>query len=162
MYNTERLERYWTSKKVGYLVPLVLFLKKIVSSMEFWDCIISDLCYGSSFWFLCSDEVPCRFSTSVHGERPSGEYARWRKESLESEFGITLGAYSSKSASIFSRFGPFLAFYRAAIISFHVLKLAIWQIFVHDINKRAVTVIFNIEANYTFKFFGYNLQLVNA
>lgn len=103
-----------------------------------------------------------RFSTSVHGERPSGEYARWRKESLESEFGITLGAYSSKSASIFSRFGPFLAFYRAAIISFHVLKLAIWQIFVHDINKRAVTVIFNIEANYTFKFFGYNLQLVNA
>lgn len=79
------------------------------------------------------------FSTSVHGERPSGEYARWRKESLESEFGITLGAYSSKSASIFSRFGPFLAFYRAAIISFHVLKLAIWQIFVHDINKRAVT-----------------------
>ncbi|XP_044462867.1 uncharacterized protein slr1919 isoform X2 [Mangifera indica] len=77
-------------------------------------------------------------TTSVHGERPSADYARWRKKSLESEFGVALGAYSSKRASIAYHFGPILAFYRAAIISFHVLKLTIWQFFVCDINKRAV------------------------
>ncbi|KAJ0030908.1 hypothetical protein Pint_12566 [Pistacia integerrima] len=77
-------------------------------------------------------------TTSVHGERPSAEYARWRKESLESKFGVALGAYSSEKASIAYRFGPYLALYRAAIISFHVLKLTIWQFFIHDINKRAV------------------------
>ncbi|KAH7845862.1 hypothetical protein Vadar_006769 [Vaccinium darrowii] len=76
--------------------------------------------------------------TSVHGERPSTEYAKLRKESLESEFGHALGTYSSKNVSMFLRFGPFLAFYRAAIISFHVLKLAVWQFFVHDIKKRSV------------------------
>ncbi|KAF2287297.1 hypothetical protein GH714_039568 [Hevea brasiliensis] len=40
-----------------------------------------------------------RFSTaftSVHGERPSAEYAKLRKESLESEFGQALGTYSSE------------------------------------------------------------------
>ncbi|KAE9459118.1 hypothetical protein C3L33_08978, partial [Rhododendron williamsianum] len=76
--------------------------------------------------------------TSVHGERPSAEYAKLRKESLESEFGHALGTYSSKNVSMFLRFGPFLAFYRAAIISFHVLKLAVWQFFVHDMKKRSV------------------------
>ncbi|XP_058222269.1 uncharacterized protein LOC131332206 isoform X2 [Rhododendron vialii] len=76
--------------------------------------------------------------TSVHGERPSAEYAKLRKESLESEFGHALGTYSSKNVSMFLRFGPFLAFYRGAIISFHVLKLAVWQFFVHDMKKRSV------------------------
>lgn len=111
---------------------------------DLWKCItlryLKDLGLArrEDIWFPSCLLHKNLFSTSVHGERPSAEYARWRKESLESEFGITLGAYSSKSASIFSRFGPFLALYRAAIISFHVLKLAIWQISVHDINKRAV------------------------
>ncbi|KAG8656788.1 uncharacterized protein sll0005 isoform X3 [Manihot esculenta] len=36
------------------------------------------------------------------------------------------------------RFGPFLALYRATIISFHVLKLILWQLFIQDIKKRAV------------------------
>ncbi|XP_048331113.1 uncharacterized protein LOC107419899 isoform X2 [Ziziphus jujuba] len=76
--------------------------------------------------------------TSVHGERPSAEYAKLRKESLESEFGHALGTYGSKSFSVVYRFSPFLALYRAAIISFHVLKLTIWQIFVQDVKKRAI------------------------
>jgi prepilin signal peptidase PulO-like enzyme (type II secretory pathway) len=38
-------------------------------------------------------------------------------------------------------FGPFLALYRAAIISFHVFRLTMWQLFVQDIQKRAVKVI---------------------
>lgn len=86
----------------------------------------------------------CSFSTgftSVHGESPSAEYAKLRKESLESEFGHALGANRSKSFSAAYRFGPFLALYRAAIISFHVLKLTIWQFFVQDIRKRAIKVI---------------------
>ncbi|KAK8706669.1 hypothetical protein V6N13_057748 [Hibiscus sabdariffa] len=81
------------------------------------------------------------FSTgfvSVHGERPSAEYAKLRKESLESEFGHTVGMHSSKSISAVYRFGPFLALYRAAIISYHVLKLTIWQFFFRDIKERAV------------------------
>ncbi|CAB4296517.1 unnamed protein product [Prunus armeniaca] len=69
-------------------------------------------------------------STSVHGERPTAEYAKLRKESLETQFRHAVGAYGSKS--------PFLALYRAAIVSFYVLKLTIWQCFVHDIKKRAV------------------------
>ncbi|KAH7574005.1 hypothetical protein JRO89_XS03G0238700 [Xanthoceras sorbifolium] len=77
-------------------------------------------------------------TTSIHGGRPSAKYAKWRKESLESEFGLALGAYRTKGASVLYRFGPFLALYRAAIISFHVLKLTIWRFFVQDINKRAV------------------------
>ncbi|XAR69966.1 hypothetical protein NMG60_11001757 [Bertholletia excelsa] len=76
--------------------------------------------------------------TSVHGEGQSAEYAKSRKESLEREFGHTIGAYSLKSVSLFHRFGPFLALYRAAIISFHVLKLTVWQFFVHDMKKRSV------------------------
>ncbi|KAJ8763862.1 hypothetical protein K2173_003644 [Erythroxylum novogranatense] len=77
--------------------------------------------------------------TSVHGERPTAEYAKLRKESLESEFGEVLGtSSSSKGVSIAYRFGPFLALYRATIISFHVLRLTIWQLFVHDMKKRAI------------------------
>ncbi|XP_077215019.1 protein kinase superfamily protein isoform X2 [Tasmannia lanceolata] len=76
--------------------------------------------------------------TSVHGERPSSEYAKLRKESLESEFGLALGVHRSKSVSTDYRFGPFLALYRAAIISFHVAKLTIWHFFVQDSRKRAV------------------------
>ncbi|EOY29273.1 Kinase superfamily protein isoform 4 [Theobroma cacao] len=74
---------------------------------------------------------------SVHGESPSAEYAKLRKESLESEFGHIVGTHSSKSVSVVYRFGPFLALYRAAIISFHVLKLTIWQFFFRDVKKRA-------------------------
>lgn len=72
---------------------------------------------------------------------PSPEYAKLRKQSLESEFGHALGTYSSKSFSAVYRFGPFLALYRAAIISFHIFKLTFWQIFVRDIKKRAVKVV---------------------
>lgn len=77
----------------------------------------------------------------MHGETPSAEYAKLRKESLESEFGHALGANRSKSFSAAYRFGPFLALYRAAIISFHVFKLTLWQFFVQDIRKRAIKVI---------------------
>ncbi|KHN07007.1 Hypothetical protein glysoja_023190 [Glycine soja] len=76
--------------------------------------------------------------TSVHGETPSAEYARMRRESLESKFGHALGTYSSKSFNAIYGFGPFLALYRATIISFHVLRLMIWQLFVQDTKKRAV------------------------
>lgn len=82
----------------------------------------------------------CSFSSdysSVHGERPSAEYAKKRKESLENQFGHAL---DSKSVAAFYKFGPFLAFYRAAIISFYVLKLSVWSLFVHDMKKRAVKV----------------------
>lgn len=77
----------------------------------------------------------------MHGERPSAEYAKLRKESLESEFGHALGTYSSRNFSTVYRFGPFLALYRAAIISFRVLQLTIWQFFVQDTKKRAVKVL---------------------
>lgn len=76
--------------------------------------------------------------TSVHGETPSAEYARMRRESLESKFGHALGTYSSKSFNPIYRFGPFLALYRASIISFHVFRLMIWQLFVQDMKERAV------------------------
>ncbi|KAL5539841.1 hypothetical protein UlMin_044657, partial [Ulmus minor] len=59
-------------------------------------------------------------------------------ESLESEFGQALGTYSSKSFSPVYRFGPFLALYRGAIISFHVLKLTSCQFFYQDTKKRAI------------------------
>ncbi|KAF6161774.1 hypothetical protein GIB67_013851 [Kingdonia uniflora] len=75
--------------------------------------------------------------TSVHGERPSAEYAKLRKESLETEFGHALGTYSSTNLSAYYRFGPFLALYRAAIISFQVAKLTVWHFYLQDINKRA-------------------------
>ncbi|CAJ1973621.1 unnamed protein product [Sphenostylis stenocarpa] len=76
--------------------------------------------------------------TSVHGETPSAEYARMRSESLENQFGHALGTYSSKSFNAIYRFGPFLALYRAATISFQVLRLMLWQLFVQDMKKRAV------------------------
>ncbi|KAL3500262.1 hypothetical protein ACH5RR_039355 [Cinchona calisaya] len=75
--------------------------------------------------------------TSVHGERPSAEYAKSRKESLESQFGHVLGT-RSKNVSALYHFGPFFAIYRAAIISYHVLKLAVWRLFVHDMKKRSI------------------------
>ena len=76
----------------------------------------------------------------MHGGSPSAAYAKLRKESLESEFGHTLGTYG-KSVSVVPRFGPFLALYRAAIVSFHVLKLSFLQFFVRDITKRAIKVL---------------------
>ncbi|XP_051129415.1 uncharacterized protein LOC127250269 [Andrographis paniculata] len=80
--------------------------------------------------FFCTS-----YSSGVHDEKPSAEYAKLRKEALESQFGRALG---TKSVSMLYQFGPFLALYRAAIISFHVLKLTIWRFFVHDVNKRSV------------------------
>ncbi|XP_026457987.1 uncharacterized protein LOC113358599 isoform X3 [Papaver somniferum] len=76
--------------------------------------------------------------TSVHGERPSAEYAKLRKESLESEFGHALGNYSSRNLSAYYRFGPFLALYRAAVISFQLTKLTVWHFFLQDIRSRAI------------------------
>ncbi|GAV77840.1 ABC1 domain-containing protein [Cephalotus follicularis] len=76
--------------------------------------------------------------TSVHGERPSAEYAKLRKESLESEFGHALGNYSSQRVSVAYRFGLFLALYRATVISYHVFKLTFWRFFVQDIKIRAI------------------------
>ncbi|KAH1067239.1 hypothetical protein J1N35_032226 [Gossypium stocksii] len=69
--------------------------------------------------YLLQRNVFSKGFVSVHGERPSAEYAKLRKESLESEFGHIVGTHSSKSMSVVYRFGPFLALYRAAIISFH-------------------------------------------
>ncbi|KAM5564624.1 hypothetical protein ABKV19_018941 [Rosa sericea] len=92
---------------------------------------------GSPYYWLQRHSFSTGF-TSVHGESPSSEYAKLRKESLESEFGHALGANRSRSFSAAYRFGPFLALYRAAIILFHVLKLTIWQFFVQDIRKRAI------------------------
>ncbi|KAJ0666273.1 putative ABC-type Cd(2+) transporter [Helianthus annuus] len=88
--------------------------------------------------------VPCRcvwtvFSTrfsSVHGEKPSAEYAKLRKESLESEFGNALTS-RSKRLSMYYSFGPFLALYRAAYISYEVFKLTLGHFFIHDIKKRS-------------------------
>ncbi|CAN6210044.1 unnamed protein product [Urochloa humidicola] len=74
--------------------------------------------------------------TSVHGERPSSEYAKIRKESLETQFGTILGL-SSRRLFADRGFGPFLALYRAATISFHVVKLTIWHLLLNDMHKRA-------------------------
>ncbi|XP_038712175.1 uncharacterized protein sll0005-like isoform X5 [Tripterygium wilfordii] len=94
----------------------------------------------SPLYFLHQNFFLYRYSTafSVHGERPSAEYAKLRKESLENEFGHVLGTHSSKSISAFYHFGPFLALYRAAIITIHMLRLTITQFFVKDIQKRAI------------------------
>ncbi|KAK2630878.1 hypothetical protein QOZ80_UnG0719810 [Eleusine coracana subsp. coracana] len=74
--------------------------------------------------------------TSVHGERPSSEYAKIRKQSLETQFGRILGS-SSRRLFADRGFGPFLALYRAATISFHVVKLTIWHLLLSDMKKRA-------------------------
>ncbi|KAI5673088.1 hypothetical protein M9H77_13452 [Catharanthus roseus] len=79
----------------------------------------------------------CTAYPSVHGERPSAEYAKLRKESLESEFGDLLGARSKRVSALYD-FGPFLALYRAVVVSFHVLKLAVLRLFVHDMKKRSI------------------------
>ncbi|XP_058785981.1 uncharacterized protein LOC131660702 [Vicia villosa] len=88
-------------------------------------------------WLLHQNSYSTGF-TSVHGETPSPDYARRRRESLEDKFGLALGTYSSKSFNAIYRFGPFLALYRAGIISFHVFRLTMWQLFLQDIKKRAV------------------------
>ncbi|KAJ3679234.1 hypothetical protein LUZ60_017245 [Juncus effusus] len=93
---------------------------------------------------LSSPFIPRRYNsssttdrfTSIHGERPSSEYAKQRKESLESEFGEILGA-RSKSLFAYRRVGPFLALYRAAIVSFEVTKLTFWHFLLKDVHKRA-------------------------
>ncbi|KAE8776965.1 hypothetical protein D1007_50327 [Hordeum vulgare] len=74
--------------------------------------------------------------TSVHGGRPSSEYAKIRKESLETQFRRILG---SSSHTLFADrgFGPFLALYRAATISYHVVKLTVWHLLLRDVHKRA-------------------------
>ncbi|PWA92030.1 protein kinase superfamily protein [Artemisia annua] len=76
-----------------------------------------------------------RFS-SVHGEKPSAEYAKLRKESLESEFGNALTSRSKRLSMYFS-YGPFLALYRAAFISYEVFKLSVGHFFIHDVKERA-------------------------
>ncbi|GJN07529.1 hypothetical protein PR202_ga25367 [Eleusine coracana subsp. coracana] len=81
----------------------------------------------------------CSYSsafTSVHGERPTSEYAKIRKESLETQFGRILGS-SSRRLFADRGFGPFLALYRAATISFHVVKFTIWHLLLSDMKKRA-------------------------
>ncbi|KAH1056914.1 hypothetical protein J1N35_034979, partial [Gossypium stocksii] len=55
--------------------------------------------------------------------------------SISLEFGHIVGTHSSKSVSVVYGFGPFLALYRAAIISFHVLKLTIWQFFFKTLKR---------------------------
>lgn len=72
----------------------------------------------------------------MHGERPSSEYAKIRKESLETQFGRILGS-SSRRLFADRGFGPFLALYRAATISFHVVKLTVWHLLLNDMHKRA-------------------------
>ena len=86
--------------------------------------------------FLCSFST--RFS-SVHGEKPSAEYAKLRKESLESEFGNALTSRSKRLSMYFS-YGPFLALYRAAFISYEVFKLTVGHFFIHDVKERAAKV----------------------
>ncbi|RXH73059.1 hypothetical protein DVH24_012743 [Malus domestica] len=114
-------------KKIGFHVNCYSNIRKFTKCFIFKALV---LCSCLNFKML-------HISTSVHGEMPSAEYAKLRKESLESEFGHALDA-GSKSISIVYCFGPFLALYRAAIISFHVVKLTVWQFFVLDIRKRAV------------------------
>jgi aarF domain-containing kinase len=76
----------------------------------------------------------------VHGDRSSSEYAKIRKESLETQFGRILGS-SSRRHFADHGFGPFLAMYRAATISFHVVKLTIWHLWLNDMQKRAEKVL---------------------
>lgn len=82
----------------------------------------------------------------MHGEKPSAEYAKLRKESLESEFGNALTS-RSKRLSMYYSFGPFLALYRAAYISYEVFKLTVGHFFIHDIKKRSAKV--NDDFSYT-------------
>jgi len=112
-------------------------------------CLFCLLLHFNAFKLDLVWTILYRFSTgytSVHGERPSSEYAKRRKESLETEFGQILGTYRSKTLFAYRRFGPFLALYRAAIISFQVAKLTVWHFFVQDIHRRAAKVfIFSVS-----------------
>lgn len=104
----------------------------------------------------------CSFSSafsSVHGERPSSEYAKIRKESLESQFGRILGS-SSRTLFADRGFGPFLAMYRAATISFHVMKLTIWHLLLSDVHKRAEKVFLFCLSSYSKGVFGCPISAV--
>ncbi|XP_039000670.1 uncharacterized protein sll0005-like isoform X2 [Hibiscus syriacus] len=118
------------STALNHNIPVEIMMRRSISLEVQMDT-------GHPFYLLQQHLFSTGFA-SVHGERPSAEYAKLRKESLESEFGHTVGTHSSKSISAVYRFGPFLALYRAAIISYHVLKLTIWQFFFRDIKERAV------------------------
>lgn len=111
-------------------------------------CCASRLRDPSVIWLeiLCLDGLFlfCSYSsafTSVHGERPSSDYAKIRKASLETQFGRILGS-SSRRLFADRGFGPFLALYRAATISFHVVKLTMWHLLLNDMHKRAEKVVF--------------------
>ncbi|OAY70063.1 Uncharacterized protein ACMD2_22316 [Ananas comosus] len=54
---------------------------------------------------------------------------RWRASSATSS--------RRRGRFAFHRFGPFLALYRAAIISFQVAKLTVWHFVLQDVRKRA-------------------------
>lgn len=79
----------------------------------------------------------------MHAVKSSSEYAKRRKESLETEFGHILGV-RSKALFAYTRFGPFLALYRASIVSFEVAKLTFWHFLLKDIHKRAKKVVFSL------------------
>jgi hypothetical protein len=76
----------------------------------------------------------------VHGMNSSSEYAKRRKESLETEFRHILGA-RSRALFAYTRFSPFFALYRASIVSFEVAKLTFWHFSLKDIHKRAEKVV---------------------
>lgn len=100
--------------------------------------VIRRIHYGyaaSLYLFRRSFSTDC---SSVHGGRPSSEYAKLRKEALEIKFGRILGTQRTRSVSMLGQLGPFLALYRAVIISFQVFKLTMCRLFVHDIEKRAI------------------------
>lgn len=107
-----------------------------------WVVIISMkyICSKFEFCFRYYYTSPGGF-TSVHGVGSSSEYAKRRKESLETEFGHILGA-RSRALFVYARFGPFLALYRASIVSFEVAKLTFWHFVLKDIHKRAEKVVF--------------------
>ncbi|KAJ4826293.1 hypothetical protein Tsubulata_042946 [Turnera subulata] len=109
----------------------------LLSKPLYHDVIRSRVCTDNPFSPHLFHRKFSSVFTSVHGGRPSAEYAKLRKESLESEFGQAL-ADRNKRVSVIYRFGPFLALYRAAIITFHVTKLTFWHFWLSDIRTRAV------------------------
>ena len=141
------LNQFNIVSKTPLYFSFALLINLLASPPSFLSCslaFVHTFCSGTFYSQRINELMRfwCSFSTgfsSVHGERPTAEYARLRKESLESEFGHAL-TYKSKSLSSLYRFGPFMALYRAAIISFYVLKLTVWRLFVHDLRRRAVKV----------------------
>ncbi|XP_076909698.1 uncharacterized protein LOC143567063 [Bidens hawaiensis] len=112
------------------------FNRQIAAAISKRTTTAAALCNARSFGTrLHHRSYSTRFS-SVHGEKPSAEYAKLRKESLESEFGNALTS-RSKRLSMYYSFGPFLALYRAAYISYEVFKLTLGHFFIHDIKKRS-------------------------